>query len=70
MPDNFTPGEFVTFVRQGGIPVSIVRYGGTFVRIARYGGRPVTFVSFGGTPISVDQESELPEDIKEILGIR
>ena len=68
MADEFTPGEFVTFVRQGGIPVSIVRYGGTYVRVARYGGKQVTFVSYGGTPISVDKEAELPEDIKETLG--
>ncbi|HEX9013565.1 MAG TPA: hypothetical protein VF813_08620 [Anaerolineaceae bacterium] len=69
MADEFNPGEFVTFTRQGGIPVSIVRYGGTFVRVARYGGKAVTFVQWGGTPITVDNERELPEEIKELLGI-
>jgi hypothetical protein len=69
MPDEIKPGEFVTFVRQGGIPVSIVRYGGTYVRIASSGGKLVTYASYGGTPVSVDREDQLPEDIKEMLGI-
>jgi hypothetical protein len=68
MPDEFFPGEFVTFVRQGGIPVSIVRYGGVYVRITRSGGKSVTFNQFGGTPITVDNERELPEEVREALG--
>ncbi len=69
MADEFKPGDFVTFIRQGGIPVSVQRYGGTFVRIAQIGGKQVTYVRHGGTPISVDNEKNLPPDIKEELGV-
>ena len=69
MADEFKPGEFVTFVKEGGIPVSVQHRGGTAVRIAQNGGKQVTYVRFGGTAISVDNEKNLPLDIKEELGI-
>ena len=69
MADEFKPGDFVTFVRQGGIPVTVVRYGGTYTRVARSGGKLVTHVRYAGTPITVDDEKQLPDDIKEDLGI-
>ncbi len=68
MPDQIRSGEYISFVRQGGIPVTIVKYGGLYVRVVSYGGKPVTFVRSGGTPISVDMEAELPEEIKEEIG--
>lgn len=68
MPDVIGPNEYVTFVHQGGIPVTIVRYGGTYVRVISYGGKPVTFVRSGGTPVCVDDERMLPEEVKEDLG--
>ncbi len=68
MPDNISSGEYITFVRYGGIPVTIVRHGGTFVRVTSFGGKQVTYVRNGGTPIYVDREAELPEDVKEDLG--
>jgi len=68
MADQIYAGEYVHFVRQGGIPVTIARYGGTYVRVSNYEGKPVTFVKYGGTPISVDNEAMLPEDVREELG--
>jgi hypothetical protein len=68
MADDVLSGEYVTFVTQGGSPVTIVRLGGVYVRVTSYGGKPVTFVKYGGTPISVDSESLLPEDVKEDMG--
>jgi hypothetical protein len=68
MPDQIHSGEYVSFVRQGGVPVTIVKYGGLYVRVISYGGKPVTFVRSGGTLISVDLEAELPEDVKEEIG--
>ena len=50
MADQINPGEYVTFVRQGGIPVRVVRYGGTYVRLAYNGGRLVTVDQHGGIP--------------------
>lgn len=58
MADQIYSGDFVAFVRQGGIPVTIVRSGGTYVRVTNY----------GGTSIFVDREAELPEEIKDELG--
>jgi hypothetical protein len=68
MADQITSGEYGTFVRAGGIPVTIVRYGGTFVRVVFYGGKPVTYVRSGGQEISIPMEAELPEFVKEDLG--
>jgi hypothetical protein len=68
MADQVSSGEYVTFVPQGGIPVTIVRYGGTFVRVVFYGGKPVTYVRSGGQQVSVPAEAELPEFVKEELG--
>jgi hypothetical protein len=68
MAENLLTGEFVTFIPQGGLPVSIVRYGGIYVRVTRYGGKQVTHVPYGGTPITIDREAELPEDVKEQIG--
>ncbi len=68
MAEEIRSGDYVTFVRQGGIPVSLVRYGGTYVRVTGSGGKPVTFVQYGGEPISVDDEKRLPEEIRELLG--
>ena len=61
MADSVLSGEYVTFVRQGGIPVTIVR-------VISYGGKPVTFVRSGGVEISIDREAELPEFVKEEIG--
>ena len=61
------PGDFVTFVPSGGIPVRLTRYGGTFVRLARAGGRQVTFSRYEGEAITVDRETDLPEDLKQEL---
>ncbi len=58
MPKQIRSGEYISFVGQGGIPVTVVRYGGLFVRV----------ISYGGTPISVDNELDLPEEIREDLG--
>jgi hypothetical protein len=69
MADDFKEAEFVTFVRSGGIPVTVVRYGGTYVRVIPGGGKLVTFVSQGGTHIVVDNEKALPDEVKEWLGI-
>jgi hypothetical protein len=66
--DQIKSGEYITFVAQGGIPVSVARYGGTYVRITSFGGKQVTFVKFGGVPITVDTERELPEEVKEEMG--
>jgi hypothetical protein len=49
--------------------VSVVRYGGTYVRITTSGGKEVTHLRYGGTPIVVDNEKNLPDDVKEDLGI-
>lgn len=68
MADSILSGEYITFVRQGGIPVTIVRGKGIFVRVASYGGKPVTFVRSGGVEISIDREAELPEFVKEEIG--
>ena len=68
MAGNFKPGEFITFVPQGGIPVRLVRYGGTYVRVLRTGGKAVTFSKYEGEPINVDRETDLPEELKEMLG--
>ncbi len=68
MADEIRSGEYITFVRYGGTPVSIVRQGGTFVRVTQYGGKPVTFVRSGGTPVFVERVAELPEEVKEELG--
>lgn len=67
MAEQVSSGEYVTFVPQGGIPVTIVRYGGTFVRVLFYGGKPVTYVRSGGQLVSVPTEAELPEFVKEEL---
>jgi hypothetical protein len=68
MAEQVLSGEYVTFVRSGGIPVTIVRYGGTFVRVVFYGGKQVTYVRSGGQEISIPMEAELPEFVKEELG--
>lgn len=68
MPEEIRSGEYISFVGQGGIPVTVVRYDGLFVRVISYGGTPVTYVKYGGTPISVDNELDLPEEIREDLG--
>ncbi len=68
MPDQIRSGQYVTFVGQGGIPVTVVRYGGIYVRVTSDGGTPVTYVKYGGTPISVDNEMDLPEDVRDDLG--
>jgi hypothetical protein len=65
---EINPGEYVSFVRQGGIPVRIVRYDGIYVRVIRYGGKPVTFVPYGGTPVIIDRDANLPEDVQEQIG--
>jgi hypothetical protein len=70
MTTQLSPGEYVTFVRQGELPVTVVRRGGTYVRILRYGGKPVTHIHSGGLLISVDREYELPEDVQEDIGYR
>ncbi len=62
------PGDFVTFVPSGGIPVRLTRYGGTFVRLARAGGRLVTFSRYEGEAITVDREADLPDELKQTLG--
>jgi hypothetical protein len=67
MADQILSGEYVTFVGQGGAPVTIVRYGGTYVRVTSYGGKAVTYVRYGGTPIFIDREVDLPEEVKEEL---
>lgn len=38
------------------------------MRITPSGGKAVTLDKSGGTPISVDDERQLPEDIKELMG--
>jgi hypothetical protein len=68
MPDQIRSGQYVSFVGQGGISVTVVRYGGVFVRVTSDGGTPVTYVKYGGTPISVDNEMDLPEEVREELG--
>lgn len=68
MAASVSSGEYVTFVRQGGIPVTLVRDRGTFVRVIGYGGKPVTLVRSGGVEISIDREAELPEFVKEEIG--
>ena len=65
MSDTIASGEWVTFVHQGGIPVTIVRYGGTYVRVIVYGGKKVTFVHSGGIPVTVDSEARLPDEVKQ-----
>jgi hypothetical protein len=47
----------------------VARYGGIYTRIARSGGKRVTHVRYAGMPITVDDEKQLPIDIKEDLGI-
>jgi hypothetical protein len=39
------------------------------VRITRYGGKQVTHIRYGGTPVTVDNVKNLPEEIKNELGI-
>ncbi len=68
MPEQLYSGDWISFVRQGGIPVTVVRYGGTYVRVTRFGGKEVTFVRNGGTLITVEDEALLPEDVKEQIG--
>ncbi len=68
MPDTIYPNEFVTFVHQGGIPVTIVRRDGLYVRVIGYGGKPVTYVRSGGIPVTVDSERLLPEEVKQEIG--
>jgi hypothetical protein len=68
MAEVFQPGEYVTFVRQGGIPVMVVRYGGAYVRVTPNGGKAVTHVRWGGTPVTVDNERYLPDEVKEDIG--
>ena len=68
MTEIFHVGEYVTFARQGGIPVTIVRVGGDYVRVTPSGGKPVTQVRWGGTPVTVDNERSLPEDVKKEIG--
>jgi hypothetical protein len=68
MADQLQPGEYVTFVRQGGIPVRLVRFSSVYVRVTPSGGRLVTLDKYGGIPISVNDERLLPEEIKEQIG--
>jgi hypothetical protein len=68
MTETIMSGEYVSFVREGGIPVTIVKYGGTYVRVTWSGGKQVRYVPYGGTPITVDREANLPEDIQRELG--
>jgi hypothetical protein len=68
MPDTIGPNEWVTFVHQGGTPVTIVKHDGVFVRVIAYGGKPVTYVRYGGTPVTVDSERLLPEEVKQEIG--
>jgi len=75
MTDVFAPGEFATFVKQGGKlnPCPSLRGAKrrgnlTFVCVLKYGGKAVTLDKYEGTPISVDREDQLPEEVKEIMG--
>lgn len=68
MAQELRSGEYVTFVRQGGIPVTVVRSGGTYVRVTPHGGTLVTNVRYGGIRVYVDNERELPEEVKEDIG--
>ena len=68
MVEEILSGEYITFVQDGGTPVTIVHNGGVFVRVTSFGGKQVTCVQSGGTPISVDIEAELPDDVKEEIG--
>ncbi len=68
MPDQVLSGDWITFVREGGIPVKVVRTGGIYVRVISYGGKPVSYDRYNGTPITVESEALLPDYIKEDIG--